>query len=103
MELRPSSPSRAVEELGERMTTRESSAMEAEPTARLTLLSASRVVRIVPIVESCTELGVGKDFIGFVHGGHLGLGSALIRVCDLRGVAANDGGQHTATDGMAKG
>jgi hypothetical protein len=57
----------ALEELGERMSTSEPSALE-----RMTTLLSHRIVRVISIVEPLSQFWFREDLVRLVNGGHLG-------------------------------
>lgn len=61
----------AAKELGKWMATAKATTRES-PLERIAALSSHRVIRIVAIVESLAQLGVGQDFVRFVNRRHLG-------------------------------
>lgn len=56
-----------LEELGERMSTVEPSALE-----RMSTLLGHRIVRVIPIVKPLSQFWVREDLIRLVDSGHLG-------------------------------
>lgn len=59
--------SSTLEELSERMSAGESSAL-----MRMTTLLSHRVVRVVSVVEPLSQFWVRKDLVRLVNSGHLG-------------------------------
>lgn len=59
-------------------TAREGRACKGAASARAA--SACGVVGVVALVEASLELGIGQDFVGFIHSSHLGFAAAFVRM-----------------------
>ena len=65
-----------LEELGERASTGEPSALE-----RMAALLSHRIIRVISVIEPLPEFWVREDLVCLVNGGHLGFRTSLVRVC----------------------